>query len=301
VETLAPLLGLIATGYAAGRARLLPPAAVRGLTTLAACIEIPALLFRTLAARTGGGPGTATALAYLAACLLVLGIGLALGRSWLGLSRAEAGVFALGCAYSNTSFLGVPLVQATYGPEGVSVLAQVVAVHSLVLLPALTLAVAAFAPGGARPTPASVARAALNPMVVAMAGGAAWSTLGHALPGVLDAFLASLSAAASPTALVAVGATVATLPRSTGASGPLAATAVKLVAHPLLTWCAATALGLPPLAVGVATLAAALPPGVNVFLLAERFGCYAAPSARALALSTLASAGTLAATLAIIA
>ena len=103
---------------------------------------------------------------------------------------------------------------------------------------------------------------------------------------------AMLSAAASPTALIALGAAQAQSSLRIGGELLEAMTVaiLKLVLHPLIVWFLASRIaGLPPDAVAVATVTAALPAGANVYLQAHQFGCYVAGAVNAVMLTTLMS------------
>ena len=65
---------------------------------------------------------------------------------------------------------------------------------------------------------------------------------------------------------------------------------LKLVVHPLLIWSIAQAVGLPREQILIATMTAALPPGINVYVLAAHFGRHAEDAARSFALATTLSA-----------
>ncbi len=71
-------------------------------------------------------------------------------------------------------------------------------------------------------------------------------------------------------------------------SQALVITVFKLVVMPAIVLATGWAIGLAPLAVGAATLAAACPTGVNPFLIAGRFGTGEAIASNAIAISTAA-------------
>jgi malonate transporter len=101
-----------------------------------------------------------------------------------------------------------------------------------------------------------------------------------------------LSAAASPTALIALGAAQAQAGLRLGAeiSEALTVAVLKLMLHPVIVWflCAKVA-GLPADAVAIATITAALPAGANVYLQAHQYNCYVEGSVNAVILTTILS------------
>ena len=113
----------------------------------------------------------------------------------------------------------------------------------------------------------------LNPVLLAISGGAALGALGLAIPGPIERFLAFLGAAAGPTALFALGGTLGRLRldrRLVLAAG--AATAGKLAVYPLLVWLLlGPLLGLELFWVQAGVMLAAMPTATNAFVLAQRF------------------------------
>ena len=113
----------------------------------------------------------------------------------------------------------------------------------------------------------------LNPVLLAISGGAALGALDLAIPGPIERFLAFLGAAAGPTALFALGGTLGRLRldrRLVLAAG--AATAGKLVVYPLLAWLLlGPLLGLELFWVQAGVMLAAMPTATNAFVLAQRF------------------------------
>lgn len=290
LSILAPIFCLLAIGFAASRLHLLGTEAVAGLVKVVSVIEIPALLFRALAREQGDVlAGIDIALVYFVACLVLLAIAYATARLALGLDGAQSGVFGMGAVYSNSSLIGVPVAGALLGERGLTVLTKIIALHSLVLIPLSTLIVA-FGAQAERNRIRPVLAAVLgSPMVLGLLAGLVWRETGAALPAALDRLTAILSDAASPTALIALGATIARTPWPRTVGAPLLAAALKLVAHPLLVWSLARQCGLSNDAVLIMTATAALPPGINVYVMANHFNRYAEDAARSFVLATTLS------------
>ena len=95
---------------------------------------------------------------------------------------------------------------------------------------------------------------------------------------------------AVPCALFALGATMAGYRIAGDLKDSVAITALKLGLHPLLVWLLATEVfAVSPLHTAVATIVAALPVGVNVFILARAYDTYVRRSASAVLISTALS------------
>jgi malonate transporter and related proteins len=289
LTVLVPIFALLAVGFAAARTGLLTAEGNGGLLKLVACFAIPALLFRSLAQGGQTPGGGEIAIVYLLGCAGLLVIALMYGRAVLGLSFAECVVFGMGVIYSNSSLIGVPIAQALLGNQGVALLSEIIAIHTLVLIPVATLLLAFGDGAGAGRGSNALIAAISNPMTLALAAGLIWRQTGLVVPEVIDHIVGSLAAAAPALSLIALGATVARVPLPTTFAAPVASVVLKLVAHPLLIWAIAHAMGLPREETLIATMTAALPPGINVYVMAAHFGRHAEDAARSFALATTLS------------
>lgn len=288
------MFGLLLAGWLMARIRLLSPDGVRGLTTFVFYVAIPALLFRNLGqGQTPGLGDLAIVAAYFLPSLAIVAVaGLLLGRL-LGLKPTERVVFGMGGAFSNNVQLGIPLVLAAYGEGALVLLMLIISVHSIVMIgvPTATMEIVRGKGDRAGTVLRTTVKALVrNPIIVALFAGLIWGIAGWPIPALVDRFAGMLGQAAVPCSLFAMGAALAGY-RLAGAMRDAVLTAgVKLVLHPVLVWLMATVvLDLPPLQVAVATTAAALPIGVNVFILAQTYETYTARASSAIVLSTAAS------------
>ena len=289
----APVFSIILMGALALRLRLIEPAAVRGMTDFVFFTAMPGLLFASVAQAPPLHMAD-MAVSFLGGALVLFAVALLLAQAALGARLASAALFGLNCVYGNTVMLGIPVVDAAYGPEGVATLLTVVAFNTAVLLPLATLLIEA----GAGRSPLGVLRAALsglarNPVVVSILLAFAWRAGGLAMPDALHRFLALIGAAGPPLALFCLG---ATLPRPAGWEDlreVALASALKLLALPALVACLAWLAGVHGLAFSVVVLAAALPTGANAFLLARRFETMMEASASTVVVSTALAVVTL--------
>jgi len=295
----APVFLIIGLGYLAATRRLIDEGGFRGLNAFAFNLAAPALLFAGgTAGHAGGGKA---AFAFFAAALLLYGAALRLGARRLALPLGEAGLFALNVTFGNTVMMGIPLIAATFGEAGVSILVTIIALHSMLLL---TLATVVAEIGLHRQAPwrrilaATLSGVARNPVVMAVFVALGWSSLGLPVPGVLRRTLELLGAATPPISLFCLGGSLAAFRAGPSWGEVAAATGLKLAALPLMVWGASALLGLSALETGVAVLTAALPTGANAFLLARRYATGADRSGATVLVSTVVSVATLAAVLA---
>jgi predicted permease len=296
-----PVFGLILLGGLARWRDVLGPHAVSELNRFVVWLALPALLFSIMAHASLAAlwqPGFVAAFglgSLLLFCATVL-----LRRH----SLADAGLDGLNAAYPNTGYMGFPLAAAALGPASLPLmtLATIVTVCFVFAAAIICIEVGQQTERDpwrlARRVGMALAR---NPLLVAPALGALASAGGLALPGSLERFLSLLGAAASPCALVALGAFLAQARAGRRpAWGAVALlTGLKLLALPVLVWLLAAPLfGLPPLQVQAAVLAAALPTGTGPFMLAEYYRRDAGVTSATILASTVLSVLTVAAYLA---
>lgn len=300
-----PLFALVLVGWIASRTGVLPQGSVPGLNAFVLYFSLPCMLMRfAMATPLARLLDPTAALVYGAvACAMVALAMLTLRRAKASMRDASFG--ALVTAFPNTGFMGVPLVTASMGPTAIGPLVCALVVD-LVFTSSVCLALASRDErAGRRPratTASIVVSAASNPLPWAIAVGAALSAARIALPHPLDTLTAMLAAAATPVALFAIGAALAS--RNGGGdgaakSGVVVATLsmLKLGAHPLLVALAgriAISIGAPlsENALGALVLVAALPSAGNVLMLAERNGADGSRIARITLVTTVLAVAT---------
>ena len=301
-----PFFLLVAAGVTLARLRLFDARMSTGLSSYVYWIGFPALLIHSLS--RVGIPDRALTLglsAYGACALLVVALMVALGVA-LRWTREERAGGALSASLGNSAILGLPIAAAVLGPEAARVSAGVVAVDFVVVA---AIGVGLLGWAGGRSTWRSLMQALRNPIVLAAITGTAMALLALRLPDVLDRAVGAAAASGSPAALVALGVALgltglpaagvpsdppteepAPIPRW----GPIVVAAVaKLILLPIATWFATGLVDAPLIFRLGATLMAATPTAVNVFIQTKAYSVFERGGARIVALTTAASCVTL--------
>jgi hypothetical protein len=287
-----PVFAVILLGYGVGKTRLFGDEGVKALTTFCFFVAIPAVLFRAMAQLDApSGSDFTVVLAFYAAVLATYALAMAAGRLLFGLTLAEQALFAVGATYSNILLLGIPLVVTAFGPRAALPQSAILALQSVILI-SLTSFIVEFGRGeksagvGAILRSAAIALAT-NPIIVAMVAGFAWGRTGLGLHEIVDKSLVFLGQAAVPTALFALGASLTRFKLGGDLRQVAAIGLVKLALLPALVFVSARyVFALEPLPVAVATISAAMPTGVNAFVLAMRYDTLIARIAAALVVTT---------------
>lgn len=282
-----PVFGVVALGFVSAKTRLISDKASDGLAEYVFGLAVPILIFKTLSeSRLPEAQPWGYWIAYFTGAFAVFGIAMVLAIKVFHRSHTEAVVHGFSAGQANTVFLGVPLILKAYGEEGAVPLFLLIAIHLPVMLVAATLLVEGSA-GLSFATARKLLRTlALNPILLGIYAGGIARLFGFQAWGVGKQILDLISASASPCALISLGLAL----NRYGMSGDLKATAIisglKLVVHPALVLLLTLFLPMPPVWAGVAVLFAAMPCGINAYLLAQRYGAGVQTSASAVSLST---------------
>ncbi|MHA7685773.1 AEC family transporter [Cupriavidus sp. PET2-C1] len=292
-----PMFGIVFAGWFLAATGLVSEKVGDGLSEYVFSLAVPALIIETL---TQSGPKSSVYIgywiAYFGGCAVVWTV---LSFSLIRLSRATRGRESIVCGFassqSNTIFFGVPIILAAFGEAGRVPLFLLLAVHLPLMMAAATLLVE---PGDGRPLwlrctymAKSLAR---NPIVVALAIGGLLRAADLAPTGVSKSIVGAFGATASTCALFSLGVSMKRYDVLQGIKGAILIALGKLVLHPLLVWLVAFhVFSMPPAYAGVATLFAAMPVGVNSYLLAARYRAGEAVVSSAIVLSTVISVLTI--------
>ncbi|SIQ75959.1 hypothetical protein SAMN05880582_103246 [Rhizobium sp. RU20A] len=275
-----PLFVLILTGWLIVRFRYLPETVGQALGDFVFRVAVPVLLFRTIAEAdfSDGSPWRLWA-AYFFGVFVTWTLGNLIAT--LGFGRdARIGVLAgVSSAFANTVFIGLPLVSRVVGEHGIVAVSILLSVHLPVMMIAGTILMerADRKVTGASPRPivailADIARNLVkNPLVIGLLCGAIVQQLGLGMPVPLKSVVDQLAGMAAPAALISIG---MALDRYgiRGNIGLSAATSLlKLAVFPAVVLVACRMLGIDAAWTQALVLTAAVPTGVNAWLIANHF------------------------------
>lgn len=300
-----PFFALLLCGMLAARLRLLDDAGLIGLNAFVFWLALPALLFQKVAATPFERLTDWTIyVAYEGSCLIAYGLVLAVARWALRRPLAEAAMCAFAAAWGNVGYMGVPLLIAAYGEARALPSVLATALDTLVLQSVTILLIESDgAQGGARGGGLGLMARALvrNPLVLAVLAGAAVAGLRIELPAPVAGFLALLGPAASPGALVALGATLRASALTQDAGFVGAITAAKLLLLPAIAWLVLRLVPVPAEMAAPILVSTALPTAASVFVIAQRYRLLERRMAAVVFLSHLLGIATLTAVLVLLA
>ena len=288
-----PLFALILLGFSLVRYLRWPDAIGQALERFVFTVALPAMLLNLTSNLANLPPLDPRVLVAFFGGYLVAFLALRLsGRRLLGYDPVACAVFGTTTIYGNIVLLGLPLISAVLGQDGLATAIPILALNSIVLWSLATIAVEQ-----ARGVPFTLSGLSAvgkgffsNPLIVAMLGGGLISLSGLTVPGPIRSTLDLLQNAAVPLALVAMGMGLAGYRIASGLRDALVMSVAKLILFPAIVIGIAVAIDLPPLETQVLALLASAPMGVNAHLISRRFDALQGPVSTALLVSTLASA-----------
>lgn len=290
-----PFFMIIALGYGAGRRGFFSEAATAYLTKFVFYFALSAMLFRFSANLSLAEIwDNQLVLAYLSGTAVVYVLATAIGlirRIGIEQTAVEAQCAVIG----NTGFLGVPMFVLLFGEAAIGPVMLVLAVDLIVFSSIIVILITGARDG--RMSLGILRTVGLgllkNPMIVSMVLGLGWAATAIPLPVPINEFVVILGGAATPGALFAIGASLASKSAErVSVAGYL--TVCKLVLHPAAVACAALLVF--PVDAFTATIivsAAALPVAGNVYILAQHYGVAPHRVSAAILFSTAASILTL--------
>jgi len=286
-----PFFALIGLGYLAARSKFFSEDATAYLTKFVFYFALSAMLFRFAANLSFAELFNLTfMLAYLWGTTVVYLI--ATGVAFLrGLPTAEAAVEAQVAVIGNIGFLGIPMLALLLGNEAIGYIMMMLAIDLIVFGSLIVILIVGSRDGRVSPAILKTIGVGLlkNPMIVSITLGLIWSILQIPIPAPANDFLGMLGGAATPCALFAIGASLASK-SAERVSVALWLSSCKLFLHP-----AAVALGalvifpVQPYAAGVMIASSALPVAGNVFMVAQHYGVAPTRVSASILVSTLIS------------
>lgn len=294
-----PLFILIGVGYALPKWCGFTKTASNAIAKFAFNVSLTSMLFRIMASQH---KNTSTAdpmllVAFFGAALVLLLIGRMIGIKALKLNPVEASIFGTGTVFCNNGLLGLPLAIVMLGDTYLPAIACVLTFNAMILWTAVSVLVELSQGSGKGVSIKMIFKSTLNvfknPLIISIFTGALWNLTKIDLPYVVDEPLRMLGASATPLSLIAVGMGLAEYGIGTGFKVSAILSAMKLTIQPIAVFFVSMLIGLGPIETTAVVFLAALPCGVNVYLMTKQFQVMEGEVANAMLITTLAASLTM--------
>lgn len=290
-----PFFAVIGLGYGSGKTGFFSEEATAYLTKFVFYFALSAMIF-----------GFASRLdinakfhwpfvwAYLSASFFVYLIASLVAR-FRKIGIEETAIESQCAVIGNVGFLGIPMLAMIMGTEAVGYVMIVLACDLIVFSSLIVILITGSRDGRMSFGILSTVGLGLvkNPMIVSIVLGLAWAQTGLNMPAPIDDFLTLLGAAATPGALFAIGASLAS---KSAERIEVAAwiSFAKLILHPAAIAIAALLIfDVHPFGAAVMIACAAMPVAGNVYILAQHYGVAPMRVSASILISTAVSIVTL--------
>ena len=271
LNTVFPLLVMMAVGFAARRVGVISESAARQINACVFKIFLPLLLcFNIVDTELGASTDVRTLLYAFVTTLLCFGV-LFVATPRLCRDRASCGVLIQGIARSNYAIFGIPLVMMMY-PEGdTSIAVLMVAVVVPVFNVLSTVALMVF--GGEKGSPWRIVKGVLlNPLILGTLAGFLLWYFRVPIPSLIETPLRSLGSIATPLALFILGASLDFSKARANSKLLVISVTGRLVVVPLIFLSLAVALGIRDVSLAALIAVYASPTSVSSFPMAQQMG-----------------------------
>ena len=294
---LAPVLALGLIGYFATRFGVFLSTHRDGLSKYVFDFAVPMLLFSAIVELEPRESSTADLfITYYVPLVAIFTLGMI--ASWLVLQRSviEAMVIGLGSCFSNTVLLGIPLIPRALGDDALFPLFLLISVHGITVFTAVTviIEIARGRDAGLANLPKQVANGLMgNPLIVGLGLGFLWKLTDLGIHPVASDIFHLVATSVTPAALFVLGSSLASYSISGSLAPAVLVTTLKNAIHPLAVFIIGSLLGLEARWLSVATMLAAMPAGMNMYLFASRYHVSPPTATTSILISTISSIVTI--------
>ena len=288
---------LLFFGYFLYKAKMLSDESTKQLSAITLTIVNPVVIFNSYLMDFNtellAGLGISTLLGAIAHLVLILASHIAVRK---GRSNFEIDRFAI--IYCNCGFMGIPLIKATFGDEGVFYLTGFITMFNLFMWTHGTLLMSGKKTQGIKDTAKTFGKVLLSPAILAIVIGMVFFFTGLRLPSILQTPLDYVGSLNTPLAMIVSGATIAKagLLRGFKCGRAYYIQIFKLLAVPVvltLMFVPLTKLGVSMTVINTVLIAAAAPTASATIMFSYRHGKDESYASGQFALSTIASMATM--------
>lgn len=291
LSILFPLVFVALIGFICAKLKLLSTEHFNGLRHFFFNIAIPTYLFISMyQADLSQVLSANIILSFYGPIFLIYVLCVVLFKILNNMTLSDSAVLALGCTYSNTVLVGLPIIITSLGAQYGALVFIIITFHSALLF-ALTFACST---KQERRFIDLIKPLFVNPIVLSISGGLLANSLSIPMPDPLQSALSLLAQPAIAGALFVLGGSLVNYAIKQAWQQALVLSMTKLVVLPCGVYALARwGFDLDIKTVAVVTLMSASPLGVNAYLVARQLGTQQAVMASSVALSTLLSVLTL--------
>lgn len=291
---IAPVFIIIACGYLAAATKYLDPELSGSINSLSMKFTVPVLLFRALYNLDFSQAFHLPMLvSFYSGAVASFVVGILIARVLWKRNPGVAVAIGFSGVFSNSVFLGLPIVERAFGAEALTLGYGIVALHAPCIY-AIGIITMELARRDGRPLSETllltIKSILSNPLMIGILLGALCNQLGIKFPEPVIAAIDMIATAALPVAVFGIGAALTRYTIKSEIFESLVISGLTLIFYPaFVLFMSHYVFELPQSQVKVAVTIASMPAGLNVYIFASMYNRAMALSASVLLISTILS------------
>ncbi|OCG33708.1 MULTISPECIES: AEC family transporter [unclassified Gilliamella] len=290
-----PLFILILLGYLAVKIGRWQKTVTDSLTKFTFYIAFPIMLFQIMSHFSEQSQIDIKVLfVFFGGSFIVFAFGCLVASKLFKLTGSESTLFAMGGIYTNTVFVGIPIIKMLLGEKAIPIVAIIVIFNALILWTLATVSIEfvqmrKFSTKGIVKAFKNVSK---NPIIIGIFTGILVNFIGLPLPNFIDKSTKMVSEMTAPLSLIVLGMGLAEYKIRDKLLITTAICTLKLTVLPIVTYIVGKLIGLPALELQVVVLLSSVSIAINCYMMARQFEVLQGPIASSLLISTTLSSIT---------
>ncbi|OCG59737.1 AEC family transporter [Gilliamella sp. GillExp13] len=290
-----PLFILILLGYLAVKIGRWQKTVTDSLTKFTFYIAFPIMLFQIMSHFSEQSQIDIKVLfVFFGGSFIVFAFGCFVASKLFKLTGSESTLFAMGGIYTNTVFVGIPIIKMLLGEKAIPIVAIIVIFNALILWTLATISIEFVQMGkfSGRSFIKALKNVSKNPIIIGISTGIVVNYIGLPMPKFINQSTKMVSDMTAPLSLIVLGMGLAEYKIRDKLLITTSICILKLAALPIVTYIMGKLLGLPTLELQVVVLLSSVSIAINCYMMARQFEVLQEPIASSLLISTALSSIT---------
>ena len=290
-----PLFILILLGFLAVKLGRWQKTVTDSLTKFTFYIAFPIMLFQIMSHFSEQSEiDIKLLLVFFGGSFIVFAIGCLIASKIFKLNGSQSTLFAMGGIYTNTVFVGIPIIKMLLGDQAIPIVAIIVIFNALILWTLATVSIEFVQMGklSGRSFIKALRNVSKNPIIIGIFTGIAVNYIGLPIPNFINQSTKMVSEMTAPLSLIVLGMGLAEYKIRDQFLITGSICILKLAILPIVTYIVGKLLGLPTLELQVVVLLSSVSIAINCYMMARQFEVLQGPIASSLLISTALSSVT---------
>lgn len=290
-----PLFILILLGFLAVKLGRWQKTVTDSLTKFTFYIAFPIMLFQIMSHFSEQSEiDIKLLLVFFGSSFIVFAIGCLIASKIFKLNGSQSTLFAMGGIYTNTVFVGIPIIKMLLGDQAIPIVAIIVIFNALILWTLATVSIEFVQMGklSGHSFIKALKNVSKNPIIIGIFTGIVVNYIGLPIPNFINQSTKMVSDMTAPLSLIVLGMGLAEYKIRDQFLITGSICILKLAILPIVTYIVGKLLGLPTLELQVVVLLSSVSIAINCYMMARQFKVLQGPIASSLLISTALSSVT---------